>query len=70
MDNWPSRNSSIAITILAAAPTDCIIRISSNQIQNIAYFPHARDCVSQTFGNLSGIEEMFHAEHALIILTR
>jgi hypothetical protein len=41
-NNWPPHDSTIPITIPAAAPTNCMIWISSNQIRNIAYFPRAR----------------------------
>jgi hypothetical protein len=69
LDNWPSIDTSLTDTILAAAPTNCVVWIHASLIDAIVYFPHTFDCVNQTYGNhLSGREQLFHVDHILIVV--
>jgi hypothetical protein len=65
--SWPSINSSMPDTIPGAAPTNCIAWIHACQVINAAFFPHAYDCINQTYGNLSGRDDMFHVDHCLFV---
>ena len=69
IDEWPSINPSMPDSIQGAAPTNCVVWIHASQVDSIAYFPHAKDCINQTYGNLSGRDEMFHVDHYLIVNT-
>ena len=65
--SWPSINSSMPDTIPGAAPTNCIVWIHACQVHDPAFFPHAYDCINQTYGNLSGRDDMFHVDHCLFV---
>jgi hypothetical protein len=68
LNNWPSIDTSLPDTILAAVPTNCVVWIHARLVDGIAYFPHTFDCVNQTYGNLSGREQLFHVDHKLIVV--
>jgi hypothetical protein len=67
VDIWPPINEDVPDTIPTAAPTNCVVWIHSSQIGNIIFFPHSHDCAVQTYGNLSGRQDLYHVDHEIIV---
>jgi len=54
---WPSLSQEFRLPthgLTEAAPTNCIVWISSDQIENTIFFPHVDGCYHQIYGPLAG----------------
>lgn len=53
--NWPPTTAAeLHGSISRAAPTNLYVWISSRQVQDLAFFMHPNDFISQTYGDLTG----------------
>lgn len=70
-EQWPSPSYDVfkaTVGLVEAAPTNLVIWCSPDQVEELVFFPHCRDCVDQCYGPLHGRTNCFYVFAQIYVL--